>query len=206
MRPHSSLKQEFLKNGYHLLESCPHFQCFQRRLQQPPPRQTNVGSRIQQADGSGEHGADETSIGVQEDCETESRESARNGTTCWSRALISNASKDGSNNHHLVKQMLGPESNRPMAAANTAPTRQALVCKKIVKRSRGIRRRRRKCVATSSITKHLARKRTQVLKSLIPGGEFMNEICLIEETLDYISSLRVQVDVMRSLARASEPK
>lgn len=37
----------------------------------------------------------------------------------------------------------------------------------------------------------------------------MNEVCLIEETLDYITSLRVQVDVMRSLAsasaRASEP-
>ncbi|KAE8698341.1 hypothetical protein F3Y22_tig00110597pilonHSYRG00005 [Hibiscus syriacus] len=132
----------------------------------------------------------------------------QNGTTCWSRALISNASKEGSDNH-LVEQILGPESNRPTAAANMAPTRRALVCKKIVKRSRRIRRRR-KCVAaapgkavTSSIAKHLVRKRTQVLKSLIPGGEFMNEICLIEETLDYIASLRVQVDVMRSLASAS---
>ncbi|KAK8559169.1 hypothetical protein V6N12_042451 [Hibiscus sabdariffa] len=134
--------------------------------------------------------------------------SARNGTTCWSRALISSAAKDGSDNNHLVKQILGPESDRP-AVENKVPTRQASVCKMILKRSCRIRRRgRRKCgagaaAAPSSIAKHLVRKRRQVLRSLIPGGEFMNEICLIEETLDYITSLRVQVDVMRSLATAS---
>ncbi|MBA0797203.1 hypothetical protein Gohar_007918 [Gossypium harknessii] len=118
--------------------------------------------------------------------------SARKGLTCWSRALISNR-------------------DRPVP---TTTRRASSACKKIVKRSRRIRRTAkcgaaRKGQITRSIAQCLVRKRTQILKSLIPGGEFMNEVCLIEETLDYITSLRVQVDVMRSLAsasaRASEP-
>jgi hypothetical protein len=50
----------------------------------------------------------------------------------------------------------------------------------------------------------MVNRRTQVLKSLVPGGEFMDDISLIEETLDYIESLRAQVDVMRTLAKATE--
>ncbi|GMI83988.1 IBH1-LIKE 1 [Hibiscus trionum] len=190
MRPHSSLKQEFVKKWMAGLQRCSF---------------SNKNMSILERKKAIKLSADVAMASV------------RNSTTCWSRALISSASKDGSDNH-LVEQILGPEteSNRP-AMANKAQTRRASVCKKIVKRSRRIRRRgRRKCVAaapakalTSTIAKHLVRKRTQVLKSLIPGGEFMNEICLIEETLDYITSLRIQVDVMRSLAagasvRASE--
>ncbi|KAK8568748.1 hypothetical protein V6N12_007290 [Hibiscus sabdariffa] len=190
MCPHSSLKQEFLKKWIMGLQRC----SFSKKNMSILERKKTIKLSADIAMAS-----------------------ARNGTTRWSRALISNASKDGSDNR-LVQQILGPESNTPVAAiTNKARTRRALVCKKIVKRSRRqIRRRRRKCVAaapvkavTSSIAKHLVRKRTQVLKTLIPGGEFMDEICLIEETLDYITSLRVQVDVMRSVAsasvRASEP-
>ncbi|XVF34309.1 hypothetical protein REPUB_Repub18cG0048600 [Reevesia pubescens] len=138
--------------------------------------------------------------------------SARNSTTCWSRALIANAySKDGSNKH-LVEQILGPESER-LITKKVSTGSGALVCnkrirsKKILKRSCGIRRRKCAPIAAvpSSIAKRLVRKRTQVLKSIIPGGEFMNEVSLIGETLDYIISLRAQVDVMRSLASASEP-
>lgn len=119
--------------------------------------------------------------------------SARKGLTCWSRALIANPDRPV------------PKTTRRASSA---------ACKKIVKRSRGIRRTAkwgaaRKGRITRCIAKCLVRKRTQILKSLIPGGELMNEVCLIEETLDYITSLRVQVDVMRSLAsasaRASEP-
>ncbi|KAK6248147.1 hypothetical protein QUC31_019712 [Theobroma cacao] len=135
--------------------------------------------------------------------------SARKGTTCWSRALIASASKDGSDKH-LVEQILGPESERLILMKKFSTG--ALVCskrirsKKILKRSCGIRRTRKcapQAALASSIAKRLVRKRTQVLKSLIPGGEFMNEVSLIEETLDYIISLRAQVDVMRSLAIAS---
>lgn len=135
--------------------------------------------------------------------------SARNGTTCWSRALIASASKDG------VEQILGtPESPERMKMKKvifpTSGAALATFCnnkrrmtrfrrsKKILKRSSGIRRRR-------NIAERLVRKRTQVLKSLIPGGESMNdEVSLMEETLDYIISLSAQVDVMRSLASVSE--
>ncbi|XWS73168.1 hypothetical protein CRYUN_Cryun02cG0102600 [Craigia yunnanensis] len=136
--------------------------------------------------------------------------SARNGTTCWSRALIANASKDSSDDKHLVEQILGPESERLIM--KKVP-RGALVCnkrirsKKVLKRSCGIRRTRKcspQAALATSIAKRLVRKRTRVLKSLIPGGEFMNVVSLIEETLDYIISLRAQVDVMRSLASVSE--
>ncbi|XWS70894.1 hypothetical protein CRYUN_Cryun03dG0089100 [Craigia yunnanensis] len=134
---------------------------------------------------------------------------ARNGTTFWSRALIANASKDGSDDKHLVEKISGPESERLIM---TKVLTGALSCnkrirsKKILKRSCGIRRTR-KCAPqvalATSIARRLVKKRTQVLKSLIPGGEFMNEVSLIEETLDYIRSLRAQIDVMRSLASVS---
>lgn len=42
-----------------------------------------------------------------------------------------------------------------------------------------------------------------VLRKLVPGGEDMDAVSLIRETLDYIVSLRLQVDVMRHLAAAS---
>ncbi|KAL4304288.1 hypothetical protein GQ457_10G016170 [Hibiscus cannabinus] len=183
MCPHTSLKQQFLKKWIMGLQRC----SFSKKNMSILERKKTIKLSADIAMAS-----------------------ARNGTTRWSRALISNASKDGSDNR-LVQQILGPDSNTPAVATTTnkARTRRASVCKKIVKRSHQIRRRRRKCVAaapvkavTSSISKHLVRKRTQVLKTLIPGGEFMDEICLIEETLDYITSLRVQVDVMRSVASA----
>ena len=52
-----------------------------------------------------------------------------------------------------------------------------------------------------SVAKRLVHKRTKLLRSLVPGGEFMkDEALLIDEALDYISFLRVQVDGMRFLA------
>ncbi|KAE8730795.1 hypothetical protein F3Y22_tig00002880pilonHSYRG00107 [Hibiscus syriacus] len=107
--------------------------------------------------------------------------SARNGTTRWSRALIANAYSK--HDKHLVSKGASTEYSRRIRS------------KKILKRScRRIRRR----------SKGLVRERTRILKNLIPGGELMNEGSLIEESLDYIVSLRAQVDVMRSLVSASE--
>ncbi|KAK8683096.1 hypothetical protein V6N13_039164 [Hibiscus sabdariffa] len=118
---------------------------------------------------------------------------ARNGATCWSRALIAagaDHSKHGASREYNNKRIRS---------------------KKILKRScriRTRRKRRSKCAAqvgrASSISKGLVRQRTRILKSLIPGGESMNEASLVEETLDYITYLRAQVDGMRSLVDASE--
>ncbi|CAN1223314.1 Transcription factor IBH1-like 1 [Linum grandiflorum] len=105
---------------------------------------------------------------------------ARNGDTCWSRALIANAAKS--------------DSKRP----------KTMRCKKIVKRSCGIQRRRRNdiVVAPEKVAKRMARRKTELLKKIVPGGEFISDDeALIRETLDYMVSLRAQVQVMRSLVR-----
>ncbi|XVE71739.1 hypothetical protein DITRI_Ditri10aG0176000 [Diplodiscus trichospermus] len=183
MSPPSSLKQEFLKKWITGLKRC-----------SSSKRNMNILER-------------KKAIKLSADV---AMASARNGTTCWSRALIANASKNSSDDKHLVEQILGPDSERLIM--KKVPTR-ALVCnkrirsKKILKRSSGIRRTRKcapQAALATSIAKRLVRNRTQVLKSLIPGGEFMNEVSLIEEALDYIIALRTQVDVMRSIASVSE--
>ncbi|KAJ4833130.1 hypothetical protein Tsubulata_006236 [Turnera subulata] len=143
--------------------------------------------------------------------------STRNGRTCWSRALIANASKDGENKA-LVEQLLANDEveklnnhKQQFSAGSVRPccnNNKRVRCKKILKNIRCVRSRARKnvprVVSAKSIAKRMVQKRTQVLKSLVPGGEFMDGISLVEETLDYIVSLRAQVDVMRILVKATE--
>ncbi|XP_021895207.1 transcription factor IBH1-like 1 isoform X2 [Carica papaya] len=141
--------------------------------------------------------------------------SARNGSTCWSRALIANASKQDANKL-VVEHVLGDDESRKLTKQLPVGTSMALARKirvirskkNILKRRSGpMRRAARKSnssLSSSCIAKRLVRKRSQVLKSLVPGGEFMDETSLIEETLDYILSLRAQVDVMLKLANATE--
>ncbi|KAJ6362173.1 hypothetical protein OIU78_002558 [Salix suchowensis] len=134
--------------------------------------------------------------------------STRAGRTCWSRTIIADASKDD-DGKVLVQHLLSPESERlKKASTGLAMENKRVRCKKILKRSCCIKRVRKgasKVVLAKSISKRIVKRRTQVLKSLVPGGEFMDDISLIEETLDYMVSLRAQVDVMRrSLAKATE--
>ncbi|KAJ6958116.1 transcription factor IBH1-like 1 [Populus alba x Populus x berolinensis] len=133
--------------------------------------------------------------------------STRDGRTCWSRALIANASKHD-DNKILVQHMLATENERlKKASIGLVMDNKMVRCKKILKRSCCIKRVRKsepQVVLAKSIAKRMVNRRAQVLKSLLPGGEFMDDISLIEETLDYIESLRAQVDVMRTLAKATE--
>ncbi|XP_042475873.1 LOW QUALITY PROTEIN: transcription factor IBH1-like 1 [Macadamia integrifolia] len=138
--------------------------------------------------------------------------SLRGGKTCWSRALIANASKQ-EEGKTLVRNILGSHefenktsSKPPMG---TFMSQKRVRSKNILRRSfcssRRIRKIAPKRVQARSIAKRLVKKRTQVLRCLVPGGESMDdEFSLLEETLDYILSLRAQVDVMRCLADASE--
>jgi hypothetical protein len=130
--------------------------------------------------------------------------SARNGRTSWSRAVIANASRESDKRILAERILQGPESEILLKKVSAMSVRMR--SKKIVKRScRSVRRSvPQKALAANSIAKRLVQKRTHVLKSLVPGGEFMDEICLIEETLDYIAYLRAQVDVMRCIATAPE--
>uniref|UniRef100_A0A6N2M550 IBH1-like N-terminal domain-containing protein n=1 Tax=Salix viminalis TaxID=40686 RepID=A0A6N2M550_SALVM len=134
--------------------------------------------------------------------------SARDGRTRWSRATIANASKHD-DNKDLVQHLLAPESEslKKSSIGLVVRDNKRVRCKKILKWSCCVKRVRKsvsQVVLAKSIAKRMVNRKTRVLKSLVPGGEFMDDICLIEETLDYIESLRAQVDVMRTLAKATE--
>ncbi|OIS97284.1 hypothetical protein A4A49_05653 [Nicotiana attenuata] len=155
--------------------------------------------------------------------------STRKSTTYWSHSLLANASKDDTNKI-IINHILGNDdiSKRSMIFKKSsmgllAMSQKSIRCKKIVTKSckisrqrqlnfspkqvevgRRISRKGRKMISPISIARKLVKNRTKVLKSLVPGGEYMDNVSLIKETLDYIISLRVQVDVMRHLANASE--
>jgi hypothetical protein len=59
------------------------------------------------------------------------------------------------------------------------------------------------CGSAGVLARAMVRKRTRVLKAIVPGGEELNDECtLLAETLDYAVCLRAQVDVMQLLVRA----
>ncbi|KAL2481063.1 sequence-specific DNA binding transcription factor [Abeliophyllum distichum] len=136
--------------------------------------------------------------------------STRNASTRWSRTVMANISKNETNKNKILVEQVFSDSGviKKKASSGLMACRNRIKSKKILRRSHITQIRARKmgphAVKASSIAKKLVKNRTQVLKSLVPGGENMDEISLIKETLDYIVSLRVQVDVMRRLASAAE--
>ncbi|XP_071737139.1 transcription factor IBH1-like 1 [Rutidosis leptorrhynchoides] len=138
--------------------------------------------------------------------------SAKNATTSWSNALIFEAKQD-EESKILVNNLLGRRELKRFKPQNTnhhmIKYHKRVRSKKILKKSRSVSQRMKKMGPPKSnlaifIAKRLVKKRTQVLKKLVPGGESMDELSLIREALDYILSLEVQVDVMRSVANATE--
>ncbi|BAT76663.1 hypothetical protein LR48_Vigan541s001500 [Vigna angularis] len=128
--------------------------------------------------------------------------STRNKTTRWSKALIANASKN-SNNKVLTEHVLGSSPPVRKSSTNYSHSRRIRSCRKSLRRNRAVHIPKDRVVA-SFIARKLVQKRTRRLKSLLPGGEFMDDVSLVEETLDYVQSLRAQVEVMRCLVTASE--
>ncbi|KAL0887070.1 hypothetical protein Bca101_011053 [Brassica carinata] len=101
----------------------------------------------------------------------------RSGATLWSRALISRTGKYTTTCKPVAHRILKKARNR-MKNRCTTITRNGKFG-----------------------TKTRVRKRTELLKSLVPGGELIDDKdYLIKETLDYIVYLRAQVDVMRTVA------
>ncbi|XP_023515816.1 transcription factor IBH1-like 1 [Cucurbita pepo subsp. pepo] len=126
--------------------------------------------------------------------------SSRNCATRWSRAVIAGTSvHDGS--FLVANGVLGRAVCERIKESSSKITRSSWCSGKILKRSRRVGRRK-KCRKAGAewIAKRLVQKRTRMLRGLVPGGEFMDEVSLIEETLDYILALQTQVDVMRCLA------
>lgn len=127
--------------------------------------------------------------------------SARNGTTIWSRAIIAKSMKD-----RVPAELVLSHPVHGVKLSKLGRKKTTMV------QTKGRRRVGRRATRRSNffppskafarlVAKRLVEKRRKVLRSLVPGGEFMeDEVLLIEETLDYISFLRAQVDGMRFLA------
>lgn len=114
-----------------------------------------------------------------------------NKTTLWRKVLIANTST----NNILTDQKVTKNFT------NSSYRKIKIRSKKMLRRNHHGAKER---VAASVIAKRLVKKRTRKLKSLLPGGEFMDDVSLVDETLDYIQSLRAQVEVMRCFVTASE--
>ena len=95
-----------------------------------------------------------------------------------------------------------------------SPAGKARRCNRIVRRCFRARRSRdgagacsRARTATAMMTsaevaRRLVRKRTKVLRKMIPGGELLDEISLLHEAMDYVAHLHAQVDVLRRISNA----
>ncbi|KAF1876209.1 hypothetical protein Lal_00006840 [Lupinus albus] len=137
--------------------------------------------------------------------------STRDKTRRWSKALISNPSRD-----HNKKVLTGyildssPHHSKKVVSKNLKnllPSCSKRVrSRKIMRTSRRmVHRSNKERVIASSIAKRLkVQKRTRRLQNLLPGGHFIDDVSLVEETLDYIESLRAQVEVMKCVITASE--
>lgn len=112
--------------------------------------------------------------------------SAKRGSTAWSRAILANEYKQKTS--YTISNI-----NRKLTR-NKRPVRRAKSCTQVT----------RKAHKASTVAKSIIKKQTQVLKRLIPGGESIDECCLIGEALDYIVSLKAQVDVMKELVITAE--
>jgi hypothetical protein len=95
--------------------------------------------------------------------------------------------------------------------ASSTPSCKVQVCKKIVRRCHGrttsCSRARTALAAGSSreIARRLVRKRTKVLRSMIPGGQLLaDEVTLLREATDYVAHLHAQVDVLWRISNATQ--
>lgn len=57
-------------------------------------------------------------------------------------------------------------------------------------------------ISSGEIARRLVRKRTKVLRKMVPGGELLDDISLLHEAMDYVAHLHAQVDVLRRISNA----
>ncbi|KAL5212835.1 hypothetical protein ABZP36_023682 [Zizania latifolia] len=101
-----------------------------------------------------------------------------------------------------------------LSSSSSSPSKmQAKVkrCKNIVRRCCHKRRRdgngtsffaRTALNRSTEVARRLVKKRTKVLRRMIPGGELLDEISLLHEAMDYVVHLHAEVDVLRLVSKA----
>ncbi|RLM79118.1 hypothetical protein C2845_PM12G04590 [Panicum miliaceum] len=102
------------------------------------------------------------------------------------------------------------------SSSSSPPAAKARRCKRIVRRCFRTRRSSRDgaagacslartttaMISSGEVARRLVRKRTKVLRKMIPGGELLDEISLLHEAMDYVAHLHAQVDVLRRISNA----
>ncbi|XP_037453465.1 transcription factor IBH1-like 1 [Triticum dicoccoides] len=114
----------------------------------------------------------------------------RGSGAMWPQALLAAASSSSS-----------PSWSRRLPAAATAKT--------TTRRKNMARRRcpqRRRTTSSGEIARRLVRKRTKVLRGMVPGGELLDGASLLREAMDYVVHLRAQVAVLRRVSNAMQQR
>ncbi|KAL6629955.1 hypothetical protein ACP70R_029720 [Stipagrostis hirtigluma subsp. patula] len=103
--------------------------------------------------------------------------------------------------------ILASSSSRP-PPSRLRPVKTAQRCRKIVRRCRHRRRgddgvgvARTEMVSSREIARKLVRKRTKILRRMIPGGELLDEVSLLREAMDYVAHMHAQVEVLRRISK-----
>ncbi|CAL9781388.1 unnamed protein product [Musa acuminata subsp. burmannicoides] len=118
------------------------------------------------------------------------------GSRKWTRGLIANLSME-QQKRQLPRMILVKQYERLMKPCSSTSWKIPS-SKKILRKSLRVSstRRKKKLCAVE--------KRTRVLRRLVPGGESLSGFSLLDETLDYVLSLRAQVGLMQSLLMTCE--
>ena len=54
------------------------------------------------------------------------------------------------------------------------------------------------------IARRLVRKRTRVLRGMVPGGQLLDGVSLFREAMDYVVHLRAQVAMLQRVSNAMQ--
>ncbi|MCI02294.1 transcription factor BEE 3-like, partial [Trifolium medium] len=118
--------------------------------------------------------------------------STKDKTTLWRKALFAKTSTNIDDEQDISTTSSSPQKK---VIRKNSTNSYPLYRKRITGRRKILRRNRTKeRLEASFIATRLVKKRTRKLKSLLPGGKFMDDACLVDETLDYIESLKAQVE------------
>lgn len=112
----------------------------------------------------------------------------RGSGAMWPQALLASSSSSSSWPRRLL----------PAAATAKTTARRKKV-------ARGCCRQRRR-TSSGEIARRLVRKRTKVLRGMVPGGELLNGASLLREAMDYVVHLRAQVAVLRRVSNAMQQR
>uniref|UniRef100_A0ACD5V6S6 Uncharacterized protein n=1 Tax=Avena sativa TaxID=4498 RepID=A0ACD5V6S6_AVESA len=112
---------------------------------------------------------------------------ARGGGARWPQALLASSSSPSSSWSRLLPSAAVPKTTRH---------------KKVARRC--CHKRTATISSSIEIARRLVRKRTKVLRGMVPGGELLDGASLLREAMDYVVHLRAQVAVLRRVSSAMQ--